>query len=176
MEAIQWWIFIDDVVIDKVKTALKNNEPISINFLGDEGFIRESSIDENGHEIDKETKLEFPKFNPDIIADGLDKLKAFSILDKSLEELTTAKKRLILYWSFYMENNSDEDWTYNCNLYRVKIKSIIESILGKTNDDTSQKQLEYINKISESLSNKDLKLTTEYVNSMNQLENPVIDY
>lgn len=198
----------DEIVIEKIKNALINNEEISVEFddnsdllknINDsDSFIREYKVDENGREYEeikniasidkmpnhdinnlitnideKIAELEKEKNSIDKeIAENFEEVSKYSILNKTLEELLSAKKKFINDWDILLFNTKSEHWIMNSATYRVHIHSIIDAILRRTDDNVSKQQLELLNTITENkyFGNQDRDSVIKIVKQLKELE------
>lgn len=227
----------DDIVIEEVKEALKNNKEISIDFDDNDSFIKKYKIDENGKEYEENKKVELEKcpschenllimgnnksiltcpkcksnymslggklYSTDNVTEqdvknligdidnkiaeleiekekidkeiekNLDEVSKYSILNKTLEELLSAKKKFINDWDVLLFNTISEHWIMNSATYRVHIVSIIDAILRRIDDSVSKQQLELLNNITDNkyFSNQDRDSVIRIVKQLKELEN-----
>lgn len=219
----------DEIVIEKIKDALRNNVEIS-------GVMRKYKIDENGREYEEINTISIPKcidckemlllsiedknnyfcpkckkkyFNKngvflpiddssqknlyelidDInsrigeleaeqnkidkeIQSNFEEVSKYSILNKTIEELLSAKKKFINDWYTMLFNINDDHWIMNSATYRVHLASIIDAILRRNDDSISKQQLELINSITENkyFGNKDRDSVIKIVKLLKELE------
>ena len=121
--------------------------------------IAELEIEKN--KIDKEIESNF------------EEVSKYSILNKTLEELLSAKKKFINNWDVLLFNTTSDHWIMNSSTYRVHLVSIIDAILRRTDDSISKQQLELLNTITENkyLGNKDRDSVIRIVKQLKELEN-----
>ena len=172
-----------------------------INSFNNDSFIRKYRIDNNGHEIDEtksifiqhpenlspneinslisniddkiaELEIEKEKIDKEI-EKNLDEVSKYSILNKTLEELLSAKKKFINDWDVLLFNTTSDHWIMNSATYRTHIVSIIDAILRRIDDSVSKQQLELLNTITENkyLENKDRDSVIKIVKQLKELEN-----
>lgn len=104
------------------------------------------------------------------IAENLEEVSKYSILNKNIDELLNAKKKFINDWDKLLFNTSDEHWIMNSATYRVHIVSIINAILRREQNNKSTEQLELLNKITECLGNKDRDSAIAIVKQLKEIE------
>lgn len=147
------------------KTLLSNDNLVEkksnynqVNYLINniDNKIAESEVEKN--KIDK------------AIASNLEEVSKYSILNKTIEELHSAKKKFINDWNILLFNTLDEHWAMNSATYRVHIHSIVDAILRRKQDNKSARQIELLNNISECLKNRDRTSTIKIVKQMKQIE------
>lgn len=63
--------------------------------------------------------------------DKIDENRKFSIIDKSVEELITAKNKCINDWLELLSTEFAELWVMNSSFYRTKIDSILNAIIRR---------------------------------------------
>lgn len=169
-----------------------------INTSNNDSFIRKYKIDKNGNEYEEFKNISNPKqdnLSPDQvnnlinnidgkiaelqiekekidkeIAENLDEVSKYSILNKNLDELLNAKKKFINDWDTLLFNTSDEHWIMNSSTYRVHIVSIINAILRREQNNKSTEQLELLNKITECFGNKDRDSAITIVKQLKEIE------
>lgn len=172
-----------------------------INASNNESFIRKYKIDENGHEHEEFKNISIPKpenLSPNQVNDliknidskiaeleieknkidkeiesNFEEVSKYSILNKTLEELLSAKKKFINDWDVLLFNTTSDHWIMNSSTYRVHLVSIIDAILRRTDDSISKQQLELLNTITENkyLGNKDRDSVIRIVKQLKELEN-----
>ncbi len=138
----------EDIYLTDIKNNTVNNNP---------KLSSDESVNKMIHQIDD--KIEQLKNNQvnetinlvsdteidKIMNDNLEEMMKSSILDKSINELLSTKKKFIDDWYTLLINTVDEYWVMNSGIYRVHIHSIIDAILRRIEDETSKKQLEVLN-------------------------------
>lgn len=163
-----------------------------------DSFIRKYKIDENGNEYEEFKNISISKFDnlsPDQannlinnidskiaelqiekekidkeIAENLEEVSKYSILNKTLDELLNAKKKFINDWYKLLFNTSDEHWIMNSATYRVHLVSVINAILRREQDNKSTEQLELLNKITEFFGNQDRDSVIKIVKQLKEIE------
>ena len=140
--------FTNEIEHDDVKNL--------INTIDNE--IAELEIEKN--KIDKEIERNF------------DEVSNYSIMNKSLEELLSAKKKFINDWDVLLFNTTNELWIMRSATYRVHIASIIDAILLKVEDNISKQQLGLLNSITENkyFGNEDRESVIKIVKQLKELE------
>lgn len=171
-----------------------------INSSNNYSFIRKYKIDENGHEYEEIKNISIPKpdnLSPNQINElinnidnkiaeleiekskidkeiqnNFEEVSKYSILNKTLEELSSAKNKFINDWDKLLFNTTSDHWIMNSSTYRVHISSIIDAILRRTDDNISKQQLELLNSITENkyLGNKDRDSVIKIVKQLKELE------
>ena len=104
------------------------------------------------------------------IAENLEEVSKYSILNKTLDELLNAKKKFINDWYKLLFNTSDEHWIMNSATYRVHLVSVINAILRREQDNKSTEQLELLNKITEFFGNQDRDSVIKIVKQLKEIE------
>ena len=148
--------------------------PLAI-LVNNQGEIRMSTSDEAMAIIDDDSYMKSFKenrINELEIEKNLEEVSKYSILNKTLEELLSAKKRFISDWNLLLFNTINDRWIMNSATYRVHIVSIIEAILRRTDDNISRQQLELLNMITNNkyFSNQDRESVIKIVKQLKELE------
>lgn len=106
------------------------------------------------------------------IQSNFEEVSKYSILNKTIEELLSAKKKFINDWYIMLFNTNSEHWIMNSSTYRVHLASIIDAILRRSDDSISKQQLELINSITENkyFGNKDKDSVIKIVKLLKELE------
>ena len=96
----------------------------------------------------------------------------YSIMNKSLEDLLSAKKKFINDWNELLLNATSELWIIQSATYRVHIASIIDAILLRVDDNVSKQQLELLNSITNNnfYGKQELEFVIKVVKQLKELE------
>ncbi len=128
----------------------------------------QSLIDDIGSKI-TELELEKNKIDQEM-ENNFEEVSKYSVLNKTLEELLSAKKKFINDWDVLLFNTTDDNWIMKSATYRVHIVIIIDIILKSVDDNISRQQLQLLDSIAKYFGNEDKASVIKIVKQLKELE------